>query len=276
MFKNTPPPSGLLYSESSLTTNYTPTQPVDREAEQRRIANALRPLTHQNQPENLLLYGPPGTGKTTVANHVLEQLSDETRVTTVFINCWQYNTRSALLTEVLVQLGYPAPRKGKPIDELLEKLQEWVTKHPGAVVVLDEFDQLDDAASVAYDLQQASGAADSFLGLILISNRSPSHLDLDPRSQSRLAYQPVEFRPYSELELVAILEVRVDEAFQSGTVSGEVIEELASLVAAENGDCREALTLLLRAGRRAAQEDAESVTVDHVWAVIDSADRPKR
>lgn len=267
MFEKTSSQSALLYSESSLTTSYTPPRPVNRTTEQQRIETALRPLVHRNQPENLLLYGPPGSGKTTVAKHVLAQLADETRVTTAFTNCWQYNTRLALLTEVLVQLGYPAPRKGKSVDELFEKLREWITKHLGTVVVLDEFDQLEDAAAIAYDLQQANEVADGFLGLILISNQPLSQLELDPRSQSRLAYQPVEFQPYSKHELVAILEERVEEAFQDGAVDETVVEAIAADVAAESGDCRKAFTKLLRAARLAEAEDASEVQLRHFESV---------
>lgn len=85
---------------------------------------------------------------------------------------------------MLIQLGYPAPRKGKPVDELLEKLREWLNKHPGALIVLDECDQLEDPTAIVYDLQQTSDGADNFLGLILISNQSPTQLQLDPRSQT--------------------------------------------------------------------------------------------
>ena len=171
------------------------------------------------------------------------------------------------MTEVLIQLGYPAPRKGKPVDELLKKLCEWLNKHPSALIVLDECDQLEDPTAIVYDLQQTSDDADNFLGLILISNQPPTHLQLDPRSHSRVGYHQLEFHPYTEHELTAILQHRVDKAFQRESVSRTVITEIASSVAKRSGDCREALTLLLRATRQAERENEAKVQLPHLEQV---------
>lgn len=224
MFEHSAENSGLLRSEAVLTTEYTPATPVNRTRELDRIADAVRPLTHRRQPENLLLYGPAGVGKTLLVNHVLTKLAEETRVTPVYINCWQYNTRSALLTELLIQLGYPAPRKGKPIDELLTKLHEWVDKHHGVLIALDEVDQLTDQAALIYDLHETSDAADHPVGLLLVSNQAPSALELGPRSHSRRSFHPLRLRPYSQQDLAAILHQRVDEAFHHGVVTDAAIE----------------------------------------------------
>lgn len=135
---------GVLRSETYLTSSFEPEEPVGRDSEIQRIASAVRPLSKQRTGENLLIHGPAGIGKTTCTKHVFQQLDDQTRVKAIYINCWQYNTRSSLLTELLIKLGYPAPRKGKPVDELLSKIREWLDKSHAAAIALDEFDQLDE------------------------------------------------------------------------------------------------------------------------------------
>jgi cell division control protein 6 len=227
--------SGLFQSEAPLTTGYTPPHPVNREQERDRLNDAVRPLAYGRQPENLLLYGPAGTGKTLLVEHVLRDLNEETRVATAQINCWQYNTRPALLTELLIQLGYPAPRKGKPVDALVTKLQEWLDKQHSTVVALDEFDQLTDQATVVYDLQEVSAAAEHPLGLLLISNQPPGYLGMDPRSQSRLSYRTLEVQPYTKQALIEIPHQRVDDAFHPETIMDYVINQAAATVAAKNG-----------------------------------------
>jgi len=270
MFNESTPDTEILRSEKHLTTNHTPEQPIGREAEMARIADAVRPLTRRQPPENLLIYGPAGVGKTTFVHHVLDNLATETRVTTARINCWQYNTRSALLTELLIQLGYPAPRKGRPVDTLLATLREWLDKHRGVAVVLDEFDRLHHQTEIVYDLYQTAEDADSPLGLLLVSNQSPASLQLAPRSQSRLTYQTLEFPPYTDAELVDILKQRAESAFQRGTVAAEAVKLIAATVADHGGDCRHALDLLCRAGRQAEHEQAAELTAAHVKQLLRS------
>jgi len=253
LFNESTDSGGILRSETYLTTNYEPDEPVGRETEIQRIADAVRPLTRRKSPENLLVYGPAGVGKTTCVKHVFDRLEDEAGAKSVYINAWQYNSRSSLLTELLIQLGYPAPRKGKPVDELLSKLEEWLDKNRGVAVAIDEFDQLQEKTEIIYDLQMLNQESENSLGLVMVSNKPPSKVQLDPRSQSRLNCQTLQFNSYNAPQLQQILEKRVEHAIKPGTVPDEVLEKIAETVAEKSGDCREALERLLRAGRKADQ-----------------------
>ncbi|MFB6299796.1 MAG: hypothetical protein ABEH65_05995 [Halobacteriales archaeon] len=104
-----------------------------------------------------------------------------------------------------------------------------------------------------------------------MSNQHPSGLHLDPRSESRLSLQTLGFRPYTAPELVDILEQRVEQAFRQDAVSDDVLELIAENVAAQGGDCREALDLLLRAGRRADETGEEKVSKETVEDIFESA-----
>ena len=218
------------------------------------------PTARHKPPDNLLVYGPAGSGKITCVKHVLDKLEEETRVKTVYINCWQYNTRPSLLTQLLIELGYPAPWKGKPVDERLSKLREWLDKNRSVAVVLDEFDKLEERTEAVYDLQMLNQEAENDLGLVMVSNQHPSQLQLDPRSQSRLNCQTFEFTAYNQNQLTEILEQRVEQAFHPGTVADEAIETIAERVAENTGDCRKALESLLQAGRKADREGESEIT----------------
>jgi len=263
LFQESNRSGGVLRSETYLTTTYEPEEPVGRDSEIQRIVDAVKPLTHRKSPENLLVYGPAGVGKTTCVKHVFDRLEEETRAKSVYINAWQYNTRPSLLTELLIQLGYPAPRKGKPVDELLSKLREWLDKNQGVAVAIDEFDQLEEKTEIIYDLQMLNEEAENPLGIVMVSNQSPGRVQLDPRSQSRLNCQTLQFNSYNAPQLQDILEKRVEQAFKPGTVPEEVIEEIAGRVAENSGDCREALEMLLRAGRRADQNGDSKLSMSY-------------
>jgi cell division control protein 6 len=259
MFDDETPSSGIIHAERYLNGE-TSLTPIGRDSELHAIRDGIRPLTKRNTPETLLIHGPPGSGKTVCVNHVFDALDHETSVKTIQINCWQYSTRPALLTELLIQLGYPAPRKGKPVDELLSKLREWLEKNRSIAIVLDEFDQLREKSEVAYDLHMLSQQTENKLGLVMISNLPPDALLLDSRSRSRLNCRTIEFEPYTADQLQQILEKAVEQAFKPGSVDNEVIETIAEEVADNSGDCRQALEQLLQAGRRAMQHGAREVT----------------
>lgn len=254
----------VFRSEESLSPQYVPDMPVGRDAEVAELRSALETMARRSVPENVWVHGRAGMGKTSCVRHALEQVEDETGLKPVYINCWQYNSRSALITELLIQLGYPAVRRGKSVDELVSKLEIWLDRNRDVAVALDEVDQLDDLAEVLYDLQHVDAAADNDLGIVMVSNQPPDEVTLDQRTESRLSYRTVEFEPYSADQIEDILKHRVERAFRPGAVTGEVIPRIAAHVAEEDGDCRSALKLLLEAGRTAEREGHDTVTGAHL------------
>jgi cell division control protein 6 len=147
------------------------------------------------------------------------------------------------------------------VDELLSKIREWLDKKRDVAIALDEFDQLENRNEVIYDLQMLNEKAENQVGIIMVSNQHPTKLELDPRSQSRLNCQTLQFKPYTASQLEDILEERVEQAFRPSTVPDAVVQQIAEQVAENSGDCREAIKVLLRAGRKADRENRSKVTL---------------
>ena len=269
----------VFQSKSVLTSEHQPSEPYGRDSQIKEIADALRPLTDQVKPVNILAYGPAGTGKTTCIEYISDRLEQETSIKPININCWQYNTRSSLLTEFLIELGYPAPRKGKPVDELLTKIEEWADKSrslnapKGYADILDEFDQLKQKSEIIYDIERLNRNTEAKFGLVMISNQEPSKLQLDPRSESRVQIEPIEFLPYKTEQLTEILKHRAEKSFYPGTVTDEILETLASAVARDGGDCRRALHTLRQLGRKAEQNGRTEITEEMVEAAIEHSNQ---
>ena len=257
-----------VFDNETVLSTTKHVHPIGREEELNEIADRLRPVAQGHEPDDLLVYGPAGSGKTTCVNHVFDRLHNQTRVKTVRLNCWNYTTRSAILAQLLIELGYVVPRRGKPVDELTAKLREWVDKNHDIVVALDEFDQLDEQNEIIYDLHNIGVQADGHLGMVIVANKPPSQLDLEQRSQSRLGYQTVQFMPYDKDDLIDILAERAEDAFKPGCLGDDVVDHVAETVSTEIkrgcGDCRHALEILHRAGREADKEHADKVTIAHV------------
>jgi cell division control protein 6 len=268
MDRTTRADSRLLRNEAVLTAAYEPDKLVGREDLRARIETAITPLTANDPPEHVYLYGPTGIGKTSVVRHVLAEADQTTRLNTALINCVRYNTRPALLAQLLIELGYPMPRKGKAVDTLLGKLQEWLGKHHGAVIALDEVDQLADVSETIYDLHETAAAVATPVpvSLLCLSTAPPTALNLDRRSLSRVPLSLIEVPPYSAEELTAILDERVEQAFTDPetTVPDELLSIIADRVASRSGDCRHALALLHRTARIAEQDGGDGLSVEHL------------
>lgn len=261
----------IFRSEQYLSPRYVPETPVGREGEIDELASTLQTMARRNIPENVWVYGPAGVGKTSCVTHALDRVEEDTGAKQVYINCWQYNSRSALITELLIQLGYPAVRRGKSVDELVSKLEIWLDRNRDIAVALDEVDQLQDRTEVIYDLQHVDEQADNDIGLVLVSNQHPSDISLDSRARSRLSCRTLEFQPYSAEQLQEILEERVQEAFRPDSVSESVVATVAEHVAGRSGDCRQALELLLQAGRNAEEDRCDVVDEAHLPIRMKSA-----
>jgi cell division control protein 6 len=150
-----------------------------------------------------------------------------------------------------------------------------VNKGTSLAVSLDEFDQIAEQNKVLYDMYELNVQTDSSCGIILTSNKSPSEIELDRRTRSRLGYRAIEFEAYGKDDLKEILQNRAVEAFRRNTLGEGVIERVATAVANEidigQGDCRHALEVLHRAGREADKESADKVTVAHVERAMNAA-----
>jgi len=251
--------SEIIIDSSPFSMDSRPAEPVGRDEEIDRIADAVQPLTSRQPPTNLLVHGPAGAGKTTTVEYVFDKLEEQTRVKPVVLNCWQYNSRSTLLCELLVQMGYPVPRRGRSVDELLGKLREWLEKNRSVALALDEVDRLDDLTEIVYDLHMLNDEVEQKIGIVMISNEDPDTLKMDQRSKSRLDCRTLEFQKYSEEQLQSILKHRVEHGCKPGSVPDSVIKEVVNRVLNSSQDCRRAISMLRQAAREAERRGLKTV-----------------
>ncbi len=266
--------SRIYKNEEALSTEFLPNFLPHRETQIQEIARNLNPLTKGRKPQNTFIFGPPGIGKTCVTRFVLRELQDfaSDNVDTVFINTWDYNTAPALLTKIVVELGYPLPRRGLSKDEIMEKLIEVLKrKNKSLVVGLDEIDQLvkkDDSA--LYDLLRINQYVKTPVGLVMISNYGNIFAKVEPRIKSSLDTQQIEFKGYSIQEMKDIIKERCKEAFRTGIVQEGVTLLCANHAVNRGGDVRVGLECLRKAARACEQEDGEKILVKHVKQILPS------
>jgi len=266
----------IFKDEQILKPDYVPDEILHRDKEISEIVASLQPLINSRTPENIFIFGPPGIGKTLSVKYVLRQLEEYTsRIRTVYINCWEYDTRYGVLSAICNDLGEILPRRGLSSDEVLSKLVEAYTRDnlKGMVVVLDEFDRLfygiRDESNVLYDLARATENLNINISTISISNYKDILTRFDPRIKSSLVSHVIEYKPYDITALKDILRERARYAFYSTALDKEVIPLCSAIGVKSGGDARVALAALWLAGKEAENEGADKVTVEHVDMIRD-------
>lgn len=267
----------IFRDERVLYPEFLPEKILHREKEIDFLVGSFNPLVHGKKPHNVFLTGSTGVGKTTVARFVLNELCDYTeRVKSLYLNCFEFNSRHAVLSSIANFLGVASPRRGIATDEIYTQLLEGIKKSTfSPIVVLDEVDQLflnSDGQKLLYDLLRVVGFGRNVFGLVLVSNNPNLTLLLDERIKSSLAEEKIVFEPYSPSELKSILSQRADQAFFPQTLDNEVIPFIAARCARLGGDCRVGIEALLKAGREAEKQNSKKVLLVHAKNAFESVE----
>jgi len=257
----------LIKNEKVLSPEYLPEILPHRETQIQQIADNLKPAAFDRTPQNMFIYGGPGIGKTACIKYVFRQFEEfSDKIKTIYINTWDYNTSAALITKIIISLGYPMPRRGFSKDEIIEKLIELLKKNKGIIICLDEVDQLVRKDQKAlYDLLRLNQYVDTPIGLVFISNYHDIFVNVEPRIKSSLDIEEIEFKSYSLEEMKDIISERIKNAF-SFVENGVVL--LVANYATNKGDVRAGLELLRKSARLA--EDDEKLKIKYVKEILNN------
>jgi len=264
--------SKIYKNEEALSTEFLPDFLPHRDTQIQEIARNLNPAIKGRKPQNTFIVGPPGIGKTCVTKFVFRELQKfaNEKIKTIFINTWDYNTGPSLLTKIVVELGYPLPRRGLSKDEIVEKLIEVLKKKNKSLIIgLDEIDQLvkkDDSA--LYDLLRINQYIDTSIGLVMISNYDDIFATVEPRIKSSLDTEEIKFKGYSLQEMKNILKKRCEDVFRLGVVQEGVVLLCANHAVNRGGDVRVGLECLRRAAKVCEDQGDDKLRVEHVKKIL--------
>ncbi len=220
--------SSIFKDERFLYPEYIPERLPFRDSQIAEIAHALKPALRGGKPQNLFVCGKSGTGKTVTAKYVLRELEEYTsKAKGIYINCFEFNTRNAILNKLCLSLGRAVPRRGIATDEVYAELLSALKRVSIVpIVVLDEVDQLAGNKTISlllYDLLRIVEHQDAHIGIIMISNNAELLAMLDSRVRSSLLSREIMFEPYTPVQLKEILKERVKHAFFANVLDNEVI-----------------------------------------------------
>ncbi len=265
----------LFRQEKYLHPEFVPERLPHRDAEIDSLVYALNPLAKGGKPHNVFVCGGTGVGKTACIKFVLNQLEEHTdRAKHLYLNCFEFGSRHAILAEITNFLGEAVPRRGIATDELYSKLLNALkAANFTPVLVLDEIDQLlaaEDGEKLLYDLLRVIEYQKNRVELIIISNDRTLTSRLDARIRSSLAEDAIEFKPYTPQQLKDILRERAEYAFLPNALDNEVINLAAAHAAKLGGDARIGIECLWKAGAEAERANADKVRLEHLRKAFDA------
>ena len=258
LFENMLSSNESIFADTiALDFDYQPKLILHREAQQKRIAECIRPLFQKRTGKNIIVSGQPGIGKTVCLKHVLDELKQETdEIYCIYTNCWKKDSPFKILLQICEDIGYTWTHN-KSYDELIGKVIETINKK-SAVIVLDEADKLADLKLVYTLLDDLFRKT-----IILIANNKEFLTTLDTRIKSRLIPEYLEFNPYDKHQIKDILNERVKYAFVPNVIEQNVIDFISEK-SFETGDIRIGLNLLKSAGEEAENQSSKKLRLEHV------------
>ena len=258
----------IIKREEVLLPDYIPDELLFRDAELQVLADATKPLARGLSPTNLFVHGPSGCGKTASVKYILRQLSEySSAVLPVYVNCWENSTQSAVYNRIVEEMRLQLQRRGLGTDEVFSRILQYIRNYRKPVlIVLDDMDGLQ-SEELLYVLSRANDKGVMF-GIAGIANDRMLLARLDARIRSSFRFSELEFRQYSDEQLVRILRVRAEHALSGGSFDERLLLKIAR--SAEDGSARTALELLWKAAKHADKSGRAKIMLQDAEDVLSS------
>ncbi|HLD62847.1 MAG TPA: AAA family ATPase [Candidatus Norongarragalinales archaeon] len=271
--------NSVFKDKGALSPHYVPESLLYRDEEIKKIMICLAPALKGQKAKNLFVYGKTGTGKTVSTKHVLDKLLQQgnPRVFGLYMNCRVYDSRYKILQKTITEFHPDIAKTGYSFAVLYEKFLDWLEENGKHVVLLlDEIDLVKDLDQMIYTLTRVNDdLREGSLTLVGVSNKVGFTKKLDTRTRSSLCEEELVFQSYNANQLSGILKQRAEKSFHDGIVDDSAINIAAAIAAADNGDARYALMLLVRAGELAERSKLQKITDKQVEESRKAAEEDK-
>lgn len=228
-----------------------------RSKQMERLARFLSPILGGGQASNLLIYGPSGTGKSVTCLHFLSTLSSmcdkgHKSFRYCYVDLTTPKTCFGALNELAMALdgNVRRYRKGIAMEHMQETIIASLNSMDGVVCVLiDEVDNITSDSDLFYTFlaKTLPKKVGSRICYLFLTNRLEWDKGLDPRILSVLKKTDIIFEPYDAMDLIEIMNLRVEKALDSQKVDPASVRKIAAYASRETGDARKAVELLVKA-----------------------------
>ncbi len=175
-----------------------------------------------------------------------------------YIDLTAPKTSFGAFNEVAIALDSSIRRyqKGIPTEYMQANVIEALSKYRGFLCLLiDEADNIKPAPNefLTFLGKTLPRKVPCNLILIMLTNRLNWEKSLDPRILSFLKKADIIFEPYDAVDLLEILDLRVEKALDQSKVEKTALKKIAAFASRETGDARKAVELLAKAAKVAEE-----------------------
>jgi cell division control protein 6 len=242
------------------------------------LAQHMAPILGSALPQNLLIYGPSGSGKSVTCLHFLSTLAElcveqGIKFQYFYVDLTAPKTCFGALNELAIALDGSVRRyrKGIAVNHMEEMVVGALSRFEGFVcIIIDEVDNVanDWDAFYTFLAKYLPRKVQTRLFYVFLTNRAEWEKTVDPRVFSVLKKMDMIFEPYDAMDLIKILNLRVEKALDASKVEESAIRKIAAYASRETGDARKAVELLVKAVKVA--EEGPGILGE---AEVDTADR---
>ncbi|RWR16795.1 AAA family ATPase [Microbacterium enclense] len=263
----TPNQDAKLGKIARLNEVFTPSTPISKRAAfAGRFEQIMQITGAVSQPgRHIVLYGERGVGKTSLANILSELLiptESSFREYAVRINCSVDDKFSSVWTRIFTELGLEVPTEwayGSPSpDEIRQRLAQ---VEPPMVIVIDEYDRLDDDSALSLMADTIKSLSDHTVRtkLVLVGVSDSIEQLIGEHESVRRALEEVNMPRMARREIAEL----IIDGFREVQM---VIEDnaLGRIARLAEGLPTYAHALSLRAGTLAIQDDEDHINLGHV------------
>jgi Cdc6-like AAA superfamily ATPase len=259
-----------------LSSLFTPSAPVNRRDHfQGRFDEIVQVTSALRQPgRHVVLYGERGVGKTSLANLLTEFLFPTDRgnpAPSVRVNCTTQDTYKTVWTKIFRQLKINIPEAwaytSPDPDEIRVLLAELELP---AVVILDEFDRMEDDESLSLMADTIKGLSDHVVETRIVIVGVADSIDqlIGEHESVRRAIEEVLMARMSQDELIRIIDNGLENARM--TIQPRARMRISRL---SEGLPHYVHLLALYAAQGALQDDRMNVSLDDVSRATEAATR---
>jgi cell division control protein 6 len=255
----------LFKDDTVLDFSHQPKLMKYREAQQRFMADCIKPLFQKRNGKNLFIHGIPGIGKTLACKEIVKELEEKADdIIPLYINCWSKNTSFKIYLELCTLLGYKLTQNKKG-EELFSMLKEKLNES-SVVFIFDEIDKVED-----FDFLYSILEGILRKSVFLITNYKEWLGNVEERIRSRLMVDNLEFKPYNSKETEGILRQRIKYAFVPGVLSEDAFQLILKKTV-ELEDIRSGLSMLRKAGLNAENRSSKKISLEDAVNAIEKLD----